>query len=436
MRRLRLAVISSLASKVSTIGLQLLAFPIAIRAVSPQQFASYSVMAGILSFVWLCDLGLGPALTQRMAIAHAKGDEPGQAKLLSSGMLVILCVTLSGWALGLGLGALHLMPKWLSAQGIGNPMIATVAAIGTVQLLSSPFLRAQAGFQELHIYNLFGVAGNAVSALALITVAKLAPSPEGFVIAVYGTAALTQLASACAFLIRRKGLFRGLASPSFPLIPELITDGIRFAVPQVIVPIVLREGPKLMLFRRGLSIETGKYGILIQLMTLASGLIVMFTQPLFPALADAEARGDRAWIDSTYRRTSIGTGAFCLLFIAATLVLGPAALALYTGNKFTFDHGTLLAFGLCSALIFWNHLGQIFFQASGRLGLFLVLSLLEVVLFGAMYLWQVPVTAFGAFAYVAAAIAPTAVLWSLMNRPRKKRPFMGAVSRPAPAFSP
>jgi O-antigen/teichoic acid export membrane protein len=421
-RRLKLAVYSSLASKVSTIGLQLVAFPIAIRAVSPQQFASYSVMAGLLSFIGLCDLGLGPALTQRIAIAHANGEETKQASLLSSGLLVIVAMLACGWAAGAGVLHLSQLTPWLASRGVSPAMVVVVAVIGSVQLLSSPFLRAQAGYQELHIYNLFGVAGNAVAACGLILVARLEPSPIAFLVAVYGTAALTQLSTAAAFLVRRPHLLRGLFSPALTLLPPLFLDGIQFAFPQVIVPIILREGPKLMLFRKGLLIETAKYGILIQIMTLASGLIVMFTQPLFPALTDAEARGDRSWIDATFRRTRRGIGTFCWLFVAGAFLVGPAALAIYTGNKFRFDHGTLLAFGCCSALIFWNHLGLVFFQASGRLAPFFKLSALELVLLGGFYLWRPPVDTLTAFAYVAGALAPTAVLWSLINRRHQTAP--------------
>jgi O-antigen/teichoic acid export membrane protein len=413
---------TSLASKVSTVVLQLIAFPIAIRAVSPHEFASYTVMAGVLSFIWLCDLGLGPAITQRIAIAHAAGDEPAQARLLASGVLGITAILCIGWAAGIGMLQIPYVERWLPAPGMDNRVILAVALIGSIQLFSSPFLRAQAGFQELHIYNLFGVVGNAVAAIALILVARVAPSALGFLMAVYGTTALMQILVAAAFVIRRRYLLAGLFSPSLILVPLLLADGLRFAFPQVIVPIVLREVPKFMLFHKGLSVETAKYGVLIQLMTLASGLIVMFTQPLFPALTDAEARGDADWIDATYRRASISVAVFCGLFIAGGIIAGPAALAIYTGNKFSFDRGTFMAFGLCSALIFWNHLGQVFHQAAGRLGLFFKLSGLELVLFGGILAWRTPDSAFTAFAYVAASLAPTAVLWSVFNRRKAAEP--------------
>jgi O-antigen/teichoic acid export membrane protein len=427
-QRLKLAVVTSLASKASTVVLQLIAFPVAIRAVSAHEFASYTVMAGMLSFIWLCDLGLGPALTQRIAIAHAAGDEPEQARLLSSGVLGITGILCLGWAVGIVLWQIPAVARLFPAQATDLKIVMAVAAIGSIQLFSSPFLRAQAGFQELHVSNLFGVAGNAVAAVALIAVARLAPSALGFLMAVYGTTALMQIAVACTFLMRRRFLLFGLLSPSLVLVPVLLADGIRFAFPQVIVPIVLREGPKFMLYHKGLVVETAKYGILIQLMTLASGLIVMFTQPLFPALTDAEARGDAAWIDGTYKRAVSCVAAFCALFIAAGVLVGPAVLAVYTGGKFSFDRGTFLAFGICSALIFWNHLGQIFHQAAGRLALFVKLSALELVIFGAILVWRTPVNALTAFAYVAASIAPTAVIWSVFNRRTSAEPTKAVVA--------
>jgi O-antigen/teichoic acid export membrane protein len=420
--RLKLAVITSLASKVSTVALQLIAFPIAIRAVSPHEFASYTVMAGVLSFIWLCDLGLGPALTQRVAIAHAAGDQPAQARVLASGVLAVTAILCAGWAVGIGMLQIPSVGRLLPAQGIDGRVIFAVAAVGSIQLLSSPFVRAQAGFQELHIYNLFGVAGNAVAAAALIAVARVAPSALGFLMAVYGTNALTQILVAAAFLVRRRYLLLGLLAPSLALVPVLLADGIRFAFPQVIVPIVLREGPKFILFHKGLTIETAKYGILVQLMTLASGLIVMFTQPLFPALTDAEARGDAEWFDVTFRRCTASIAAFCGLYIVIGVVAGPAALSVYTGNKFSFGRGTFLAFGIYSALIFWNHLGQIFHQAAGRLGLFFKLSGLELVIFGGILAWRTPMNALTAFVYVAASLAPTAVLWPLFTRRKSAEP--------------
>ena len=386
-------------------------------------------MAGILSFAWLCDLGLGPALTQRIAVANAEGDEQSQSRLLSTGLAVVTGVLSLLWLIG---WAVHSMPSMVitpSFPGISIDHAILIAGIGSAQLLASPFLRAQAGYQELHIYNLFGVVGNCIAGAALIAAARWHPSAIIFLLAVYGTSAATQAASALGFLARRRYLLSGIFRPVYSLVAPLLRDGICFALPQVIVPMLLREGPKFMLFQKGLVIETARYGVLVQIMTLASGVIVMFTQPLFPALADAHSRGDLEWTKRTYKKGLQGVAGFSAIFVIVLVLIGPRLLSIYSGNKFSFDRSTLFSFGVCSSLIFWNHLGQIFFQSSGRLGLFVRLCLIEAGVFLALMMLRAPRSALEAFAFVSAALAPTAIVWTIMNKGSAPLPSAQPVAR-------
>lgn len=430
-RRLRLAVVTSMGSKVATLALQFLALPVAIRSVPAQEFGAYAVMAATLSFLSLSDFGLGPALTRRMADAHSRGQLELAGRTLISGVAVVSGMVGLLWLVGLTLSHLGTMDARLSASGLSYEMLVAVLGIGSAQVWANPFLRAQAGLQELYINNIFVGIGTFAAAAALLVVAAGAPSARNFLLAVYGPVAAAQLANSLYFIFRHRYLLESRPRPSWAVARPLMGDGLLFAVPQTIGPMVLREAPKLVLFQLGLASVTASYAVLIQMLLLISGVVFMFTQPLLPALIDAQARGDQRWISATRRRGLRLLVGFVVLFMAGCLSIGPALLALYSGGRFAFDRTTLLLFSFYGTLMLWNHLGFVFASAAGRLALFFRFSLLELSLFGTCMVVSPPPDLVRCFSYLSLAFLPTALLWPRLLNAAERKEIVNSGEAPA-----
>jgi len=94
-RRLKYAIGTSLGSKISTAIVQILAFPIAIRALGEAQFVLYAMLGSAIGWIGLINVGVGPPLTVRMSEAQAAGDRLRQRQLLSSAFFPVLLLVLA-----------------------------------------------------------------------------------------------------------------------------------------------------------------------------------------------------------------------------------------------------------------------------------------------------------------------------------------------------
>lgn len=410
-KRLRLAIITSIGSKFATLGLQFLAIPIAVRSVSSEEFGIYTASAAILSFISLADLGLGPALTRKMAKAWAISDLKEQSRLFGNALVVVSGVLV----IAVFAGASTILFHWFGFARVGSPISSkilwTVLTIGGLQLLCNPFIRLQAGFQQTYIGNLFACCGAAAAACALVICAIYYPSPVGFLWSVYGCAVLAQLLNSLLVVIQHPHLRTAFSQIDRPLIHSLIKDGFQFALPQTIAPMLLREGPKIVLISAGLAIETASYGVLTQLMLVVAGPIFMFTQPLLPALVEAETRGDLQWALKVWQRGKIGTLLVSICFTTGFLLLGPQFIHLYTGGKLSVSRRTLMAFCAYADLMYWNHLGFVFVSALGHISLFFKLAIAEISIMGIFLAFGMLQGTRSAFVCLAISMVITGLVW-------------------------
>ena len=90
--------LTSLASKLFTIGIQVLAMPLAIRALGPKSFALYAMLSSALMWLSLANIGMGPRVAIEIADAEVRGDKPRQSRLVTgtfvpiSALIVVLFI--------------------------------------------------------------------------------------------------------------------------------------------------------------------------------------------------------------------------------------------------------------------------------------------------------------------------------------------------------
>ena len=200
-----------------------------------------------------------------------------------------------------------------------------IAGACALQLIASVGAKARSGFQEVHVNNAFGAVGNITTAVALVTVLTFWPSVAGALIAVYVTAVAIQVFNLVALLRQRRYLLNANLAGSTGRISALLGDGILYATAVGLIGLQ-REVARVMVARGGGPTESARFAIGNSILTMVMGVTIMLTAAVWPALADARARTDRAWLTRMKRLMFLGSFVYGL---AVTLVIG------WGGARFT-----------------------------------------------------------------------------------------------------
>ena len=359
-RRLKYAIGTSLGSKISTAVVQILAFPIAIRALGEAQFVLYAMLGSAIGWIGLMNVGVGPPLTVRMSEAQAAGDRRRQQQLLSSAFFpVLLLVLATGIALALAFqcvapaalfGARYAADRDTIAAGVG-----LLAAILLAQTLLSVVEAAQLGHQEQHHFNAMGIGGNLTSAAAIVLVAMLAPSVVGMVAAVGVPPIGFRIANAVWFMRRRPYLRPAPGAVSWDLCRALLSTGLVFSLASGVGNFLCHQLPIVLLGRWRPLAEASSLAVALNALVLGAGMVASVAMPLWPAISDGMARGERAWVARAYRHIlaySVGYGALGGLVFA---VLGRTLFTLWYGPSVDVSPALCAALGLYFFLLMWEN---------------------------------------------------------------------------------
>ncbi|MCU1353154.1 MAG: polysaccharide biosynthesis protein, partial [Acidimicrobiales bacterium] len=110
-----------------------------------------------------------------------------------------------------------------------------------------------------------------------------------------------------------------------------------------------------------------QFALPYRIVMLAPSAISLLVAPLWPAYAEALARGDRAWAHRTLRR-SVAVAVGGTVAVSALLVLaGPALLRRVTGDAAPPSRHLLAALGLLACVISASTAVGVFLSATGRL---------------------------------------------------------------------
>lgn len=370
-RRITLAAATSAGSKGSTFLLQIVAMPFAVRALGPELFGVYAVVLSLFTVVSFADFGIGPGVVRSIAAAHAAGLVDEESRITSTawfailGLLCALC--------GLVVAMAYLLPasRLLGAdfaqyEEVFRDALLIGVVLLAMQILASVFARVQTGYQEMHVVNLFGAAGNFLGTVAvLVLAAGKWVGVRSLIVAVLGSAAVAGMANALFVLRRRPYLVPNWRIVSRRGIRSFAYDSLGFALITIIAPFLQREVCKLVLGRVSGPASLGTLALLIQIVLFLFGLMSMFTGPLLPAFSDAVRRRDLAWIRWASKRAII------LAFVVGVvgfLVCGLAAdwlLRAWVGEGFVLSRADCWFFGCVAFGVVWSNVFYIQISALG-----------------------------------------------------------------------
>ncbi|MGH9143414.1 MAG: oligosaccharide flippase family protein, partial [Thermoanaerobaculia bacterium] len=289
------------------------------------------VLIGYLSFA---DMGMGTASTRFGSIAHAKGDDQGEATAIWSA-LAIAAVPAATIALALALGARPLVEQVLRLPaGLHQPAVVAVrlAALGFLARAIAGVLNTPAVVRLRMDLVVLITAGTATGQIVLVPVVLyLGAGLTGAVKVVAGTA----IAAALLFAVIGMRLLPQLRRPhiSGALLKPLARFGGALVVSSIAAT-VLANLEKLLLPRYASVQALAFYSVAFTLAYMLTQLPVAMMQSLVPAFSQLQVKTDHADLELLYRRALRGMLYWALpgaIFICA---VARPFLTLWAGPQF------------------------------------------------------------------------------------------------------
>jgi O-antigen/teichoic acid export membrane protein len=360
-KRLKLAVITSIISKLTTAIVVLVAIPVGRAALGEEAFAIYGPIISLLAFLRIANIGLGPAMTVRLAQAAAEDDEDRQSRLFASGMLPVVVIGLLA-VIGALVGTSLLTPAQIlgeNALGLNQADLKTallcMSVFAGLQLVMTAAEAAQIGYQETHRINLRQIVGNVFAFVSILLAAKYAPSITWLIVAVNAPMYAVQIGNMFLFLRGRPHLKISTKRFAKKEFKELASDGIAYALSGSLASYLGMQFPIALAYR---SLEGDQVALNLfafQLVTQAYGMISMVVLPLRPALVDAATRGDTAWVKRTYRKAILYALGVASVAGIGFITFGQPVIPTITNIEFTPSWLFLIAWAAHFLFFCWEH---------------------------------------------------------------------------------
>ena len=380
--RVRLAFITSAASKALGFLVQFLAVPLAIDALGAERFGIYTMIVSALVWIDLGRLGIGPGLTRGIAVAWNQGDQQGERGLFSNAFFLLTAMALLvGGVLALlfvigGLSLDDLVGDTASRyRSEIKTSVAVVIAFLMAQIIFSAGEAARSAYQEEYINNAMSSLGNLLAIGLVIWVAYYWPTIQGFTVAIFGSIALSKGLNIGMLLgVSRRYLLPRWRNTKGDTARLLLNSSFAFWVVQLatlmmhnfsLVQLGAIVGPNIL----------APFAVLFRLLQLLSTAVLMVTMPLWPAITDAIVRSGYDWIRYAYTRLLKMVLPFSVVVAVVLGLAGDDLIHLWVGDKVHFDANLIRVLSGYFVIWMWNHSNT-------------------AILFGLGRLWPVALTAF------------------------------------------
>lgn len=356
--RQRRIVLTALASALArTIGFltTLITVPLAIGYLGAERYGLWMTITSLITMVGFLDLGIGNGLISAIAEAQGRNNREQARRYVSAAgcILAVICMIL--------LGVFALGYPWLPWQRLLNVKDVSTAhdgamaaaALITCFALGLPLSlvwRIHAGFQEGFVAAFWGAAGSVVSLIGVVLMIALRQGLPWLVAASAAGPLLAAFANGVVLYLRRPWLRPHLSSITGDAVRRVFRRGMLFFTLQLGGVIAYQSDNYVINQVLGPE-QVTQYAVPLYLFNLAPLLLNLVLAPLWPAYAEAAARGDADWVRGTLTRSiklalSV-TGPPALILV----LFGAPIMRLWVGDKVVPIFQLLLALGLLSVIM-------------------------------------------------------------------------------------
>lgn len=418
-RLLRRAVITSLSGKGVSVITQLVAIPLAIGALGVERFGAYAMLTAIFLWTNTASSVVATALTLQIVSADAEGDANRESRLFSTAFF---------FALFLACGLAFAFQLLLAMLDIGQ-IFALKTPLFTAELRSAAAWMAvllpanvvfslaeatHAGYQRQYVNNILLTVANVFTIAGLLLVVQWSPSIQNMVLAMFLPATVSRVFNLLLLWRGRPHLLPRWGYAERPTLRGLLLMGSAFALTQI-GTFFYQQFPTFYVGRASGLSAAAYLSTMMLVISISGSFLIIFTQPLMPALRDANARLDHAWIRRTHQLALKRLVPYITLAALAISAFGSFFVSTLTRQPVEFDLPTQCLWAAFFWIVAWEHIGYTFVVGMGRLWMAAWLYVLGSLLMLVASLYLVP--SFGiAGAFAAMCLGP--MIFTVVSYPR------------------
>jgi O-antigen/teichoic acid export membrane protein len=335
---IRRSAVSSVAGRVVASLCMLVQVPLALHYLGAEAFGFWMTITGVISLMAFADLGLGNGLQNRVAELYGTDDLAAirQAWICGAKLLTLIgigvfllsffVVPLINW------GRLFHLQDAKTAAGAAACMLVISLNFCIGLPLTSAQKIAQ-GMQLGWIFNLSLGLGSFLSLIATGLAIRWRLELPAFLALTLLTQQIANVALVGCMIKLTKNKMVPVSQATNSR--ALLKTGAQFFVLQLGAAMTFVLPPILLATKLGTEAVV-PYNLTTRVLSLTTQFLGLIMVPLWPAYGEAKVRGDHSWIRKSYKR-SLGAGAVfgvlpCLFFA----IVGPYALALWSGKQPSF----------------------------------------------------------------------------------------------------
>ena len=346
-RRARLTTLTSVGGRGLTMLLSLVSLPLTIGYLDTERFGLWVTIGSFLAWLAIADLGLGNGLANAVTTARANGDDEGAQRVVSTafGLLVGIAI-----AMGAALAIAFPFVAWQRVFAVSSrvdvaELRVTIALCIAVFIASFPLGvvdRVLGACQEGYVASAWGTASAVLSTLALVLAVRFGSGLPTLVLALSVVPLVVRIATTAWVFTRLHPELRPRRSAyRRDLARTLLATGSSFLVVQL-AALGMWQNDNIIISQLFGPAAVGPYSVAFRLATVYVGLVSMYLSPLWPAYADAHARGEYAWIRARLRKTTRLVTATTIAAAIGMIAVGPFVIRVWTRHAEMVPSRTLL----------------------------------------------------------------------------------------------
>lgn len=333
-RRVALAAVASLGSRLSGVLLMVLTVYAAAPYLGATRFGVWATFASLAAMLSFLDLGVGNALVNRVSQAAASNNMPALRRVVAGGIgwlaLIgaLMAVSLAGISSHIPWGALLNLSDAATTDEARTAALAFSCLFG-LQMLGSGALKVLVGQQRSHEANVISGFGTLLACATVTWAAYERAGVAHLLIAGFGVQAAAGLLALPLLwfrgLLKGEGLFDCMRSER----AWLFRAGALFLFLQIGTMVGWGSDPLLLASFVGPA-EVAKFFVAQRLFQFAAQPFAIINAPLWAAYADAQARADHLFLRRTLTRSLLLSGLGAALMAAVLCALAPLVIPYWT----------------------------------------------------------------------------------------------------------
>jgi O-antigen/teichoic acid export membrane protein len=330
------ATVAGLAGKGTSVLVSLAIVPVTVRYLGPERYGLWVAISSSILMFFLLDIGIANTLTNLISEAYAASDRILAGKYFATALWMVMGVSaLIGFALWMAWPHIHWETLFrIQGDALTRETSRAFAAAVIVLLFALPtnlISRVLAGYQELHISNLFTAGGNVLSFLTVLAVIHLHGSLAALVA---GYAGATVIANTSCMLwvcaVSKPWLKPWPTKIDWRMTTRLLHTGGQFFILQIAGLLVFNTD-NLIIAHYLNPIAVTQYSVTWRVAGMISTIQALVIPSLWPAYAESWVRRDMAWIRKAYKRMRWVTLIAVALASAILLPAGRTIIRIWAG---------------------------------------------------------------------------------------------------------